>query len=249
MAAAVPEVSRLPQYPRLLRRVRAALIDSVVFVLLFFAWQLSLDLLDEDAHAALKLAPFLLGLLLAEPGLVAWTGGTIGHHAMGLRIRDAHDDRNIGLVRATLRAVLRTLLGWFSLVFILITRRHQAIHDYVSRSVVVLRQPSLLPESERVAERAPAPDGFEMPSGWRRAGVIVLYTVLSFVLVSIAGALLMSDPCLYYDQCTPFEDVTATVIGLGWFAAVAAVLVLGWRGQLFGCRRQPIRSAAEPDAT
>src|SRR5690606_36746662 len=139
-------------------------------------------------------------------------------------------------------------LGWFSLVFVLVTRKHQAIHDYVSSTVVVLRRPSLLPESERFVERAPAPEGFELPSGWRRAGGILLYCVVTYVLVSIAGAFLVTDACIYYDQCSPSEEATLMAIGIGWFAAAAAVLVLGWRGQLIGCRRRPVRRGPETDS-
>jgi uncharacterized RDD family membrane protein YckC len=100
-----------------------------------------------------------LDFLALEPGLVSWTGGTIGHHLMGLRVRDALEDRNIGLIRATIRAASRTLLGWISIMFILVTSKHQAIHDYISRAVVVLRNPDVVPESERLVERAP-PEGF-----------------------------------------------------------------------------------------
>src|SRR5436190_8207282 len=107
----------------------------------------------ENAHGALKIGPLVAGFLALEPGLVSWTGGTIGHHLMGLRIRDVVEDRNIGLIRATIRAVSRALLGWVSLVFILVTRKHQAIHDYISRTVVVLRNAAELPASERCAER------------------------------------------------------------------------------------------------
>lgn len=237
----VPDESSLPQYPRLLRRVRAALIDSVVFVLLFFLWQLGVGFLGDDVHAAWKIAPFVAGLLIAEPGLVAWTGGTVGHHVMGLRIRDSGTDENVGVVRATLRAALRVILGWVSLVLILVTRRHQAIHDYVSGTVVVLRRPSRLPESERLAERA-IPDGYDLPRGWHRAVVILLYLAGSVVLCSVIGALLMSDVCIYYEQCSPFEDTAAAALGVGWLAAGAAVVVFGWRGQLPGCRRRPSKT-------
>jgi uncharacterized RDD family membrane protein YckC len=153
------------------------LIDSIFFIVLFFLWFFSLDLL-ENAHLGVKIAPLLIGLLILEPGLVSWTGGTLGHHLMGLRIRDSLADRNIGFLRATLRALARTFLGWVSLAFILATRRHQAIHDYVSRTVVVLRDPSRVAESERFTERV-IPEGFKLPSMVRRVGVMLLYAAIS----------------------------------------------------------------------
>jgi hypothetical protein len=36
-------------------------------------------------HHFLKIAVLLLMLFLLEPGVVAWSGGTPGHHIMGIR--------------------------------------------------------------------------------------------------------------------------------------------------------------------
>jgi uncharacterized RDD family membrane protein YckC len=118
-------------YPRLLRRVRAVLIDSVLIGVIFVAWLIALPRLG-DLHYAMKLAVFIVPIVLLEPALVSLTGGTPGHHLMKLRIRDAAHDSNIGFLRATVRAVIRAFLGWLSFVFVLITRKHQALHDYAT---------------------------------------------------------------------------------------------------------------------
>lgn len=141
------------RYPRLLRRVRAALIDSVVFTAILLAWFFSFGLL-EDAHVAFKISLLTAAYLAVEPGLVSMTGGTIGHHVMGLRVRDAEADEPIGFFRATIRGLARSLLGLFSLLFMFVTRRHQAIHDYLSRSTVVIEHPDTLPAREKFQERA-----------------------------------------------------------------------------------------------
>jgi uncharacterized RDD family membrane protein YckC len=224
--------------------VRAALIDSVVFVVVFYLWFFFWVSVVDDAHMAVKIAPLGAALLVLEPGLVAWTGGTIGHHLTGLRIRDAITNRNIGFIRATLRALSRVLLGSVSLVFILVTRRHQAIHDYLSRTVVIVRNPAAMPESERFVERA-VPEGFQLPSGWRRAGVMVLYGVAGFVAAIAVSGLLISESCLYYDSCSSADNLLSVILSLGWYASLAAILILGWRGQLFGARRRPIDRVAE----
>jgi uncharacterized RDD family membrane protein YckC len=141
------------QYPRLLRRVRAALIDSVVFASIIIGWFYSFELL-ENTHAAIKVGLLVVAYLIVEPALVSLTGGTIGHHLMGLRVRDAGVDERIGFIRATLRGLTRSLLGLFSLLFMFVTRRHQAIHDYFSRSIVVIEHPEDLPAREKFQERA-----------------------------------------------------------------------------------------------
>ena len=116
------------------------LIDSVVFAVIIVAWFYSFGLL-ENAHVAIKVGLLVAAYLIVEPGLVSQTGGTIGHHVMGLRVRDADADQRVGFVRATMRGVTRSLLGLFSLLFMFATRRHQAIHDYISRSTVVIEHP------------------------------------------------------------------------------------------------------------
>lgn len=136
-----------------------------------------------------------------------------------------------------MRALVRTFLGWFSLAFILATRKHQAIHDYVGRSVVVLRNPEQLPESERFAERV-SPEGFELPSRLRRASIVVLYTAISYLALAVVMGLLLSNDCAYNDTCTGYDDLLSGLLGLIWIVSVVAIVVFGWRGQLVGCRRR-----------
>lgn len=141
-------------YPRLLRRVRAVLIDEVVLSAGLAAWWLSIGIWD-DANLTLKIGTLLLVFFILDPVLVASTGGTVGHHLMGMRVRDANRDAKASLMTATVRATIRYVLGWLSLLFILITRRHQAIHDYVAGTLVVLGRPERYSSREKFAERAP----------------------------------------------------------------------------------------------
>jgi hypothetical protein len=53
-----------------------------------------------------------------------------------------------------MRGLTRSLLGLFSLLFMFVTRRHQAIHDYFSHSTVVIEHPEDLPAREKFQERA-----------------------------------------------------------------------------------------------
>jgi len=225
-------------YPRLLRRVRAGLIDSLIFAVLIYVWVFSLDLL-EGASVAMKVAPFVAALLVMEPGLVAWTGGTVGHHVMGLRVRDATRECNLGLLRAIVRAAGRSLLGWVSLIFVLVTHRHQASHDYMSGSVVVLRNPERMPDRERISARViPVPEGFELPGARRRPSVIVLWSVVSLVTSSVIESLVLSRPCVQYRACGGLDRVLSISFTVLWFAVFVAIIVHGWRGQLYGCRRR-----------
>lgn len=139
-------------YPRLLRRVRAVIIDEVVLLAALAAWWWTVGMAD-GASTALKVGSLCLVFVIVDPVLVAWTGGTVGHHLMGLKVRSAARDARINPLLATVRALLRYLLGALSLLLILLTKKHQAIHDLATGSIVVLRDPQRHSGREKLAER------------------------------------------------------------------------------------------------
>lgn len=139
------------KYPRLYRRIQAFIIDWSIFIVMFFA--AAMILADYEIHGGIKLIVFAIILIILEPGLVSITGGSIGHHLRGLRIQDQRHGKNINIYRAIIRWIVKNLLGLWSFFFILQTRKHQAIHDQISGSVVILRDPAKLPEFEALSER------------------------------------------------------------------------------------------------
>jgi uncharacterized RDD family membrane protein YckC len=223
-------------YPRLLRRVRAFLIDSVVFIVLLYSWMVSLPAFGELPFA-IKIGALAAAIMVLEPGLVAFTGGTLGHHLMGLRIRDASRDQNIGILRAIARAIIRTLLGWLSFIFVLVTKKHQALHDYFTSTVVVLRRPQSVPAHEKFVERTEDPILYVYPSKLRRMLMILLYGVLATVAVAVLSAVLLSDGCLSDSRCGSRDAIVSQVLSILWLASIGTTTVLAWRGRLFGSRR------------
>lgn len=227
-------------YPRLVRRVRAYLIDQLVLLALFAAWLLLLPWM-EGFTSAQRIFALIAPIWLAEPCLVSLTGATIGHHLMRLRIRDARADRNLGFFRATLRAVLRLMLGWLSVLFILVTRRRQALHDVLLGSVVVIARPEGLLAYDLLAalpfdlQRAPG-----MPSKWRRLLIVLLYLLAASIAVGVAAVVLISPQCSSDEMCTREEEIVQAICGWAWLAAAAAIVVLGMRGKLWGARRSAL---------
>lgn len=226
-------------YPRLLRRVRAFLIDSVIFIILTFTWMVSLPAFGESAFLV-KIAALIIPVMILEPGLVAFTGGTLGHHFMGLRIRDASRDQNIGILRAAARAIIRTFLGWLSFIFVLVTKKHQALHDYFTSTVVVLRRPESLPAHEKFVARSEDRAQYIYPSKLRRVAVILLYAFLGFVVFIALSVASLSHECLNDTRCTPGETMVSHLLDALWLLSLGASIVLGWRGLLYGCRRAPL---------
>ena len=130
-------------YPRQIRRVRAILCDSVLLPIIVFGTLIIGDA-SGVSHLYGKVALALVPIFILEPGLVAFTGGTIGHHLFKIRVAKTSGYGNINIVAATVRFVVKMLLGWLSLIFVLTTRKHQAGHDLLARSVVIHANPSAL---------------------------------------------------------------------------------------------------------
>src|SRR5262249_32850102 len=137
---------------RLIKRVRAVLIDSLVVPLATvasFAAGYTLGVTETWARALLVVIP----ILVLEPGLVAWTRGTIGHHIVGIQVTKSDGVTRLNFFAAAIRAAVKFVLGWFSFIFVLTTSRHQAIHDLAVASVVTHRNVKDLPDFEVLSER------------------------------------------------------------------------------------------------
>lgn len=238
MRSNLRSLQSFPCYPRLIRRVRAALIDSVILTLVFFSWWLMLPLLDEFA-TVVRLAYPVLAFLAVEPVMVSLTGGSPGHHVMGITIRDVRTGQRIGMTRALLRFALRMLFGWLSLVLVLITERHQALHDLFCRTNVLLLDPENFPDTERFAERVTEDPDYEYPSKLRRGAVILAYIILVLLAISMTGAFVLSESCLWAAQCNRIDAIVTLLLNGTFIAGIGASIVLGWKARLIGCRRKP----------
>lgn len=237
--------SSVRPYPRLLRRVRAVLIDSVLlYVVAILLWMMILPLLDGFS-TTVRIAYPVLAFLALEPLMVSYTGGSPGHHMMGVAIRDSHSESRIGIIRALFRFVLRALLGWLSLVLVLTTKKHQALHDLICRTNVVLVDPDSVAEGEKFAERVTEDPRFAYPSRIRRVAVIFLYLVLALLFEGITGSLLVSDTCMLAGRCTPLEIAIMLSLDGALVLGIGSLIVFGWRARLPGCRRTRLESASD----
>lgn len=175
------EINRIV-YPRLIRRVQALLIDSAIFSFLIATLFLLMPTF-ENSPQWFRVVVVLLPIFILEPGLVSLTGGTIGHHLIKLRVQNAHSNKNINIIFATIRFIIKTALGWMSLISVLTTRKHQAIHDFSVNSVVVYKDASQVPSHEALTERVFKEGYYVYPSKLRRLLMILMYNILFFLLL------------------------------------------------------------------
>lgn len=225
-------------YPRLIRRVRAVLIDSVLLLFTIFGTLILGDAIGVS-HVYGKVALVLVPIFVLEPGLVAVTGGTIGHHLLKIRVATIDGQRNISFIAATIRFIAKLLLGWLSFIFVLTTKKHQAVHDLLARSVVIHKDSNTLPAHEMLVERTPDSTEYVYPAAWRRVLVICCYWVLATVALSIFNNIVTSDQCIEGHRCATWEYLALLALEIAWLVSVGVATVRGWNGQLYGCRRLP----------
>jgi uncharacterized RDD family membrane protein YckC len=226
-----------PVYASLLRRYQALVLDGIIYIAAFtLALFLPALLGVGSTSSRVAMASFIAFFLLYDPLLVGLRGGTIGHFRYHIRVVDANTSEPIGVARAFARAVTKGLLGLLSLIFMLITSRAQSLHDLLVRSIVIPTDPVHATGLDVIAPVALPETG--MPSRLRRIVTILVYSILTLVILSLGGQALISPECLTFNACATSDRLVSDAVGLLWVIATAFVLVYGWRGLLFGCRRQ-----------
>jgi hypothetical protein len=76
---------------------------------------------------------------------------------LNLRVVDDNTGGNPGLMKALGRFLIKGLLGVASFVSMSLARRHQALHDMMTRSTVQVRDPSKAAPHHYVLDREPPP--------------------------------------------------------------------------------------------
>lgn len=216
------------------RRIQAALLDGIFLLVIF----VSLIILASNVESQwMKVSMFVFVGLLFEPLLVSTTGASLGHHYKGLRVEKDGSGRNLNLFEAILRFFIKSILGAFSLVFFLTTKRHKALHDMAVNSVVVMSQASIKKGIEGVSERVTEEVGYKNASKLRRLLMIVLYT---FLVLIINGSIILmtnSRECIDRNQCTMLENMIASISGFVVIGLFFIIVYFGWQSRLWGCRR------------
>jgi hypothetical protein len=230
-----------PLYARFSRRFRGIVVDwAIAMAVLFGAVSVAISVESDNFSRALGVL-VIAALLLYEPVLVSFTGGTLGHHFTNLRVVDDRSGGNVSFLKACARVVLKGVLGWYSFVILAATRRNQAVHDLLTRSTVQIRDPARARSGQYITERV-EPVASGMPSRLQRTAVICVYLLLLFVSYLIvawamAAVGLTSRNCLYGNYCSGVERMLNLVTDVALLVMMAVVVALGWKGKLFGARK------------
>ena len=124
------------KYPQLTDRIQSTFIDTILIVILMFAFASILDKFD-NVPDWVRMVMFS-GFFIAYEPLCMTLGSTLGNYLKGIRVRKNSDPtKSINIFQALIRYPVKVLLGWISFLTINSNPKRRAIHDLVSGSVMI----------------------------------------------------------------------------------------------------------------
>ncbi len=222
-------------FPKISKRIQAVLIDSIIITVCFITTMIGMSLLGVQGINSIILAGLIVCIL--EPAMIAFTGGSIGHHILSLRVINKDTQNNVGLISAFIRFFLKAILGLFSIVSIFTTKQYQAIHDLSIGSIVVLKDPQALQTHEVLSERVIEEEGYMYPSKTRRVIMIFLYNLVLFIVLELLLVFVLSSACLGTMHCSNFENAVAYGLSILWIVTNFVITIYCWKGLVPGCHR------------
>jgi uncharacterized RDD family membrane protein YckC len=124
-------------FPSLVTRIKALFIDVIIMLIIFTCTTLFIDAFGD-------IPDFVKGLIavfmfyLYDPILTSFTGSTLGHKVMKLKVRKYADpEKRISLGQAFLRFIIKGFLGWISFLTVTGSKHKRAIHDMASGSIIM----------------------------------------------------------------------------------------------------------------
>lgn len=130
-----PSYVQAYDYPYLLNRIKALLIDGSIQLAVLIGMMLLLE--DAVYRTEIMICSAVLIGLTYEPLLTKYSQ-TMGQRIMGIQVRKIDNPMlHISLKEAYLRWFFKGILGWLSFITIHSNEEHRAIHDLVSHAVMV----------------------------------------------------------------------------------------------------------------
>ena len=218
-------------YPALVLRIRAMCFDSILFVLMFWigfllVWKLQIT------STFLKIFIIATPLILFEPMWLWLTGSTVGQHIVGIKVAHKKTHKNLFIINAVARYLAKFLLGVYSLLTMIVTKRRQSFHDIISNSIVLFKNEASAPERYRIQENIK--DSGNKPSILRRLMIIVIYMILVLAIFDWVAILVAPQSCWYDNICTDWQTIRVVIASVMVIFSLLVVVVLGCMSKLPG---------------
>ncbi len=128
------------KYPGVSDRVKAAVVDSFIIVGFMFIASYSFSFFGNVGEN-IRIITFIFIFGLYDPIFTSAFGSTLGHMSMNLIIRKENNyEKKINLPQAIIRFIVKFLLGIISLFTVGNSKKHLAIHDLITGSVVLYKK-------------------------------------------------------------------------------------------------------------
>lgn len=126
-------------YPDLFKRVKAIISDFFILLVIMIVVVLVFATFENVPDYVRGIA-FLFVFVFYDPIFVSAFGGTIGHKLNGLSVKeDKNRNLNILFHLALVRFIVKTFLGWLSLLTVTGNEKKKAIHDMMVGSIVLYK--------------------------------------------------------------------------------------------------------------
>jgi uncharacterized RDD family membrane protein YckC len=231
------------------RRIKAAIIDGVVLLTLMILSPLTISMLigkDTGANAIVMYFP----PLFLEPLLISFLGFTLGQYIFGIQVIRMDTGGKCPLPASFLRYFSKTILGSFSMVYMLFSKKHQAIHDHLAKTLVVLSRKRIEqnPEFANYGETEQSLEGditegditYDYPSAIRRFVFFCVWAVITLIALGIVAectALIFVPGYTFETEKMPKQvEVLYNLIYAVLFIWLA---VIASKGKLLGVRKKP----------
>ncbi len=228
-------------YATLSRRIKASIIDGMVLLTLFICCPMVVSFLIGKDTGLNAISMFTPPLLL-EPFLISYLGFTLGQYIFGIQVIRLDTGDKCPLIASFVRYFTKIILGSLSMVYMLFSKKHQAIHDHLAKILVVLsfKKIEQNPDFAKYGEREQSlDDNFIYPSPLKRFGYFLIWFVSAFIVygIIVEGAALLMLPGYTIDTKNLPRDIdnVTHIIGLIIFIVLA---VFASKGYLPGARRR-----------
>lgn len=210
-------------------RIRAALIDGLIVLLIFVALPCVFsDVFDGPNNARV----FILWspILLLEPLLVAYWGRTIGQFIHGIEVTSVGTSGKLSLVDSFIRYYSKVFLGVFSMLYILFSAQKQAIHDKIAQTVVVVSG-----SGETEDSISDLDSDYIYPSAFRRFTIFIGWYLFSMFSSALLLLVLVTIVTGSFDSWPKWADQLSSLIEIILLVGLA---MLAGEGYLPGARRR-----------
>lgn len=228
-------------FASLATRIKASIIDSIILISLFISIPMVIDNF-LNSESPIKIFAMFAPVLFLEPILVTFLGATIGQHVFGMEVVRIETQSNCPLHVAFFRYIAKAVLGSMSIIYMLFSKKHQAIHDHLAKTVVLISRKKLEnnPEIAKYGEMEQTLNqDYSYPSAIRRFIFFFVWYMVTCIVLGIVfevGAVLtIPGYTLESDKFPEYLDIIINTVSAILFISLA---VFASKGFLPGAKRK-----------